>query len=78
MLVVTLTINVNHEAANIKIVRGDAHGKLPHHFYYHYQADDDNNHRYIGNVLHNYNNGAIALVQKVTRAIVLQQKAVKK
>lgn len=74
-LLIRLDINNKHRAGSIVIVRGDPHPKLPNHFYYKYQADDDNNHRYIGEVLHNYDNGAFALTQKVTKAIVAQQKA---
>lgn len=59
----------------MKIVRGEAHPKLRHHFYYSYQADDDDNHRFMGKVLHNYNSGPFALIQKVSKAIVAQQKA---
>lgn len=76
-LVIRMDINTSHRAANIVIVRGEPHGKLPNHFWYSYQADDDDNHRYLGKVLHNYDNGAFALTQKVTKAIVAQQKAEK-
>jgi len=77
MLLVSINVNRQHDVANIKIVRGEAHLKLRNHFYYSYQAEDDKNHRYIGKVLHNYNSGAFALTQRVTKAIVAQQKAEK-
>lgn len=75
MLQVELNVNGKHVVAKIMIVRGDPHARLKQHFWYHYQADDDQNHRYIGKVLHNYDSGAFALTQKVTKAIVAQQKA---
>jgi hypothetical protein len=78
-LVVQMSVadtNGLNQIAGISIVRGEAHGKLPHHFCYSYKANCDGK-RYIGNVLHNYNSGAFALTQKVTKAIVAQQKAEK-
>lgn len=79
MLAVSLRVNNDIAAIGVmKIVRGEAHGKLRNHFWYSYQADDDQNHRYLGKVLHNYDNGAFALVQKVSKAIVAQQKAARK
>lgn len=63
-----------NQIAGISIVRGEAHEKLPTHFYYSYKANCDGK-RYKGIVLHNYDTGAFALVKKVTKAIVAQQKA---
>lgn len=77
MLMVSMVVNNKREVGDIKIVRGEPHGKLPHHFYYSYQADDNDNHRYLGQVLHNFNSGPYALVAKVTKAIVRQQKSAK-
>jgi hypothetical protein len=59
---------------SIKVVRGANHPKLPHHFYYAYTVKVDDK-VYTGRVVHNYNRGAIALTQKVTKAIVAKQKA---
>lgn len=72
-----MTVNLRHSVATIKVVRGEPHTKLRGHFWYSYEADDDRNHRYLGKVLHNYDNGAFALVQKVSKAITCQQKAAK-
>ena len=74
----SISLRVNNEVAAIaviKVVRGEAHSKLRNHFWYSYQADDDENHRFLGRVLHNYDNGPFALMQKVSKAIVAQQKA---
>lgn len=76
-LLIRLDINNSHRAASIVIVRGEPHRKLPNHFWYSYQADDDEPHRYMGKVLHNYDHGVFALTQKVTKAIVAQQRAAK-
>lgn len=74
-----MTVNGRVDVAKLMIVRGDQHPKLKRSFYYHYQADytdmDGNKHRYLGKVIHNYDKGAFALTQKVTKAIVAQQKA---
>lgn len=78
-----MDVNGRVQVAKLMIVRGDPHPKLKHHFTYHYQADyappgdTSYTHRYIGDVLHNYNNGAFALVNKVTKAILKQQKTAK-
>lgn len=61
MLIVSLNVNGRNIIGDIKIVRGKPHPKLRNHFYYSYQADDDKNHRYLGEVLHNYDAGAFAL-----------------
>ncbi len=81
MLRVVMDVNGKKPVATLNIVRGDAHPKLPTTFEYLYQADyesmDGSKHRYMGKVIHNYKNGAFALVQRVTKAIVAQQKAAK-
>lgn len=77
MLIVKMQVNNDPQIGEIRIVRGEAHPKLKHHYTYHYQADyaapgdTEYNHRYIGDVLHNYNRGAFSLVQKVTKAITV-------
>lgn len=76
-LLIRLNINTGHRAAGIVVVRGEAHPKLPNHFYYSYAATDDEKNSYTGDVLHNYDNGVFALTQKVTKAIVAQQKSAK-
>jgi hypothetical protein len=58
----------------VKVVRGKPHTKLRNAFYYRYSVVLDDK-IYTGTVVHSYDNGAVALTAKVTRAIVLQQKA---
>lgn len=81
MLQIDMTVNGKQFVAKLMIVRGDAHPRLKRHHTYHYQADyedmDGGKHRYMGNVVHGYDSGAMALTQKVTKAIVAQQKAAK-
>lgn len=77
MLIVRMDVNEKHQAAQIVIVRGEQHNRLPQHFWYSYQASDDKGNEYEGEVLHNYDSGAFALTQKVTKAVVSQQKASK-
>lgn len=60
--------------AGISATRCEEHQKLDNHFYYKYKCNYDGI-TYKGTVLHNYDNGAIALLQKITKAIVSQQKA---
>ena len=74
MLVININVNLKHSVADIKIVRGEKHPKLPNHFYYSFVAKDDMNSTYVGEVLHNYGNGAYALTNRVLKAILLQQK----
>lgn len=73
-------LNINAESiATIKIIRREKHPQLKSSYYYSYIASyidmDGDERAYMGLVLHNYDNGPIALVQKVTKAIVAQQKA---
>lgn len=76
MLRIRLSINDNIAAiALITVVRRHEHPKLKRHFTYTYVAELDDSEVFEGTVLHNYDNGAIALLQKVTKAIVSQQKA---
>ena len=75
MLIVNLSVNYRHDVAEIKIIRKTPHTKLPRHFWYSYSAKTDMGKRYSGKVLHNYDSGAITLTNKVTKAIVAQQKA---
>lgn len=81
MLQIDMTVNGKKYVAKLMVVRGDQHIKLRNSFWYHYQADYEDpaggTHRYLGKVLHNYDHGAMALTQKVTKAIVAQQKAAK-
>jgi hypothetical protein len=77
MLVVDLSVHDGKGERGIgqlAIVRGKQHPKLKRAFYYHYRAMIDGN-WFIGDVVHTYENGAVALTQKVTKAIVGQQKA---
>lgn len=77
MLIIRMDVNGKHQAAQIAIRRVEPHFRLKHHFWYKYRATDDDNNVYRGVVLHDYENGAFALTQKVTKAIVIQQKAQK-
>lgn len=76
MLVVDISVNRRRHVSIMKIVRGEQHKKLRKAFYYHYQVEVDGN-LHIGTVVHSYDNGAIALVQKVSKAVVAQQKLAK-
>lgn len=60
----------------IKAVRQQPHPKLPDHYYYSYEAVIDDK-KHLGNVLHRYENGAMALVAKITKHVVAQQKALR-
>lgn len=76
MLQIDLAINTMRNIrsiAKITVARGGAHHRLKHHYYYDYRAKVDDQH-FTGVVLHNYDSMAIALVQKVTKDIVRQQK----
>jgi hypothetical protein len=77
-LIVRFDINLDHRAGTIKIVRGEPHTKLPNHYWYTYDAYTDKREAYHGKVLHNYDNGFMALTSKVTKAIVAEQKAARK
>lgn len=69
-----IRFNVNERRiARATIVRTEPHPKLPNHFYYSYVAEDETK-RFKGEVLHNYDNGAFALTQKVMKDIVSKQK----
>lgn len=77
MLAIDLSVVDTHGRRSIyviKAVRGEAHRKLPHHFHYSYMVNVDGR-KYTGSVIHKYDNGAIALTAKITKAIVSQQKA---
>lgn len=76
-LLIRMDINNSHRAASIVIVRGEPHTKLRNHFWYSYKAKEDTAMEYHGKVLHNYYHGAFTLTQKVTKAIVAQQRAAK-
>lgn len=64
--------------ASIEAVRGEAHPRLKRAYWYSYRATLENNQMFVGKVLHSYDNGAIALTQKLTKAVVAQQKALRK
>lgn len=75
MLIVNLNVNRIDDIGEIKIVRGEQHPRYKKpHYWYSYQATDDRGNFYKGKVLHGYDKGAFALVQKVTKAIVSTQK----
>lgn len=72
-----------HGVSIVQIVRGEAHTRLPGAFWYQYRAtidqqDTGSKVQFMGKVLHSYKNGAVALTQKVTKAILAQQKATRK
>lgn len=75
MLIVSLAVNQSGRIADIQIVRREEHGKLRNHYWYSFEAHDDKGGEFYGKVLHNYDAGPFALTQKVTKAIVAQQKA---
>lgn len=66
-----------NQIVKIKAVRGEAHQRLRRAFHYSYEATVDNV-KYLGQVVHSYDNGAVALTAKITRAIVSQQRAARK
>lgn len=77
MLAIELIVIDGHgrkKIATIRAVRGEAHAKMPNHFTYSYGVQIDGV-TYEGEVLHGYDNGAVALTQKITKNIVDQQKA---
>ncbi len=61
----------------IRAVRQEAHPKLSNAFYYEWRANVDHK-LFTGRVLHSYDNGAVALTQKLTKQIVAQQRELKK
>lgn len=80
MLVIEISVadsKGKRQIVKIKAVRGEAHSKLRRAFYYQYQATVDGK-VHIGTVVHSYDNGAVALTQKIAKAVVAQQKAARK
>lgn len=80
MLVAKLEIN-GRPVGTVRIVRGADHPKLKRAYYYGFTATLDTDvpgySVHQGEVVHSYDNGAAALLAKVMRAIVKQQKAAK-
>lgn len=77
-LTVRASINLQHTVLALVITRKEQHHRLKRAFWYDYEAkyiDEVNKpHLYSGRLLHGYDNGAVALIAKVTRAITKQQK----
>lgn len=76
MLAVDISV-VDHSGksviATIRAVRGEQHKKMRRAYYYDWRANVDHK-AYNGRVLHSYDNGAVALTQKLTKAIIAQMK----
>lgn len=77
MLAIDISVVDSHGKrtfATVRATRGDKHTRLPNAFWYAYRANIDSK-LYTGTVLHSYDNGGIALTVKITKSILMQQKA---
>lgn len=79
-----LTIDINavdekgkHCVARIAVLMAAPSPKVKNAYYYEYQATIYGK-TYTGTVLHSRINGSVALTQKVTKAVLAQQKADRK
>ncbi len=71
-------VHGEHQAVRIAIVRKEPHHRLKRAYWYEYTHIDDKGQEFVGRLVHSYENGAVTLVQKVTKDIVRQQREIKR